>query len=108
MKVNLKRTWFGPTASTVPAGSDKNCPVVVSGKRYRTRDNPHNFPESYRAILPRDAEILDKPVVEKPIEDPRVEKLSDHDISRAAAEAEGAVIAAAAPAVPPVVRRRQG
>lgn len=94
MKVNLKRTWFGPTSSKLLVEGNKDFQFNTSGKRYRTRNNPHEFPESYRSLLPKDAEILDKPVVEKPIEDPRV----------ATAEAEGA----AAPVVPPVVRRRQG
>lgn len=98
MKVNLKRTWFGPTSSKLLVEGNKDFQFNTSGKRYRVRNNPHDFPESYRAILPKDAEILDKPPVEKPIEDPRVEKLGEHDVGPADT----------APVVPPVVRRRQG
>lgn len=111
MKVNLKRTWYGPTKA-VPASQDKKCPLFVSGKRYRVSGNPHTFPESYRAILPKDAVILDdQPAKTEKIVDPRVgeeaESLTKYDLSRAAGDAEAKAVAEAEERAPVVPRRRQ-
>jgi hypothetical protein len=63
MKVKLRRTWFGPTDIHRP---DKT--REMSGGRYRA-DVIHDFPESFRKLLPKDAIILDDP---KPEPSPEV------------------------------------
>lgn len=49
MQVKLAKDWFGPDASL-----------------YLTRDNPHNFADEWKKVLPSSAEVLKGKAIEEP------------------------------------------
>lgn len=71
MKVNFKRGWFAP-----------------DGSRYRK--GVREVPDRFRKVLPSDA--VPVPEAPKPTV-PEAPRLRDFDLDRAAAEAEGKIVA---------------